>query len=71
MSVIYDYSKLRGRMVEKGFTISSLAECIGIQPRTLGTRLNNESEFKHTEIDKIVIALEIPDDEVSLYFFTK
>ena len=67
----YDYSKLLGRMKERGYTQDVLAKSINIKPSTLSQKLNNKSDFKQSEIYKICIILEIHYDEVSLYFFTK
>jgi len=65
----FDYSKLKGRIVEK-FDLGGaeeLAEKIGTKYRTLLSKLRNERHFTQTEIFKISEILEI--DNVNDYFF--
>ena len=65
----YDYSKLLGRMREKGYTQETLAIKIGISPASMNIKLCNKSDFKQSEIKTICVILEIPFDEIPLYFF--
>ena len=69
--MMYDYSKLRGKIIEKFGNNSSFANEIGISERTLSLKLHNKIAFKQTEIDKAVIVLNIPINEISEYFFKK
>ena len=66
----FDYSKLLGRIKEKGFTQDSLAKHIGIRPGTMSDKLNNKANFKQIEIFLIRQALDISAGEVGEYFFT-
>ena len=66
----FDYSKLLGRIKEKGFTQETLAKRIGITPGVMSIKLNNQSHFKQREIFAICEALEISISEIGDYFFT-
>ena len=65
----FDYSKLRGRMTERGFTQAQLADKIGINKATLNVKLNGRYAFATDEILAICKELDIPNDEISKYFF--
>ncbi len=66
---IYDYSKLLGRIKEKGFTQVTLARVIGVSETTLNFSLNNKRPFKQDEIVKLCTALDITLEDVEVYFF--
>lgn len=61
------YNKLRGKIVEKGYTMRSLSEKTGIPISTLSNKMNGVSEFKTTEIIKISEILGIKNYQE--YFF--
>lgn len=65
----YDYSKLLGRMRERGFTQSSLAKHVGVSECTLNLSLNNNRDFKQEEMLNACKALGIPIREIPVYFF--
>lgn len=65
----FNYSKLRGLLVEKGLTTHQFAEIIGVGPTSISQRLTGSLEFKQSEIAKAVSALQIPWEEVNDYFF--
>lgn len=67
---MYDYSKLRGRIVEKFGTISKFCEEIGISLVVASAKLNNKSGFTRSDIEKWANALEISGTEYDAYFFT-
>lgn len=67
----FNYSKLRGRIRECGFTQEKLAEAIGINRATLSAKLNNKNSFTTTEIETIRATLGISEDEICKYFFAK
>ena len=56
---MYNYSKLLGRIKEKGFTLEALAKKIGLNVSTLSKKLNNKSEFHQDEIKKICRVIDI------------
>ena len=68
--MVFDYSKLLGRIKEKGFTQETLAKHIGITPGVMSMKLNNQSHFKQKEIFAICDALDIPISDIGEYFFT-
>lgn len=69
MKYIYDYSKLLGRLREMGLTQSDLAGKIGISEATLNQKFKNKTEFKQTEIAKILNAVNVDMASVDTYFF--
>ena len=68
--VVYDYSKLRGRIKEYFDTIDNFAEKMGISSTALINKLCNRSPFKQQEITLACTLLEIPDEQIHIYFFT-
>lgn len=66
----WDYRKLLGRIAEKCGTQRDFAEKLGISEMMLSKKLNNQSQWKQLEMEKACEVLEIPKEEVSLYFFT-
>ena len=67
----FDYSKLLGRIRERGITQEMLAKAIGMTAATLSLKLNNKAVFKQSEIKRICAALEIEDADILGYFFTQ
>lgn len=67
----FNYSKLLGRIKERGFTLETLAEAIGITKGTLSAKLNNHYPFKSNEMVAICNVLDIAIKDISLYFFAK
>lgn len=68
---MYDYSKLRGRIVEKFGTISAFTKALGSSTVTVSAKLNNKSGFSRSDIEHWGELLEIPSTEIGLYFFVK
>ena len=66
----YSYNKLKGRISEVFGTQERFAKEIGISPAALSARLNNITGFTQDEIAKACLALEIPAEQISPYFFT-
>lgn len=66
---MYDYSKLRGRIVEKFGTMSKFAEEVGVSLVVVSNKLNNKSGFTRTDIEKWSTLLDIPGNEYDAYFF--
>lgn len=65
-----DYSKLRGRTRELGFTQREVAAAAKMTESTYSMKLSNRFPFKQQEIADIVQFLGIEPQEISLYFFT-
>lgn len=62
-------AKLRGKIVEKGKTIQSLAPKIPCTPYTLGQKIANETPMQIEEATTLANELEIVDEEITEYFF--
>lgn len=65
----YDYSKLLGKMKERGFTQAVFAKKLGISPCSLNLSLNNKRGFRQDEIFRATRVLEISAKELPSYFF--
>jgi len=65
------YAKLRGRIREKYGTIEAFAKAMKKDVSTISLRLNNKITWKREEIETACEVLEIPIQEVHLYFFTQ
>ena len=65
----YDYSKLLGRMKEKGYTQEKLASEAGISAATMNLKLGNKRDFKQDEIGAICQILDIAFADIPAYFF--
>lgn len=70
MEKIFDYSKLRGRIREKFKTESAFGKAMNLSHNTISKKLNGYIQFTQNDIDRAIMLLEIPDDEISTYFFT-
>ena len=66
-----DYSKLRGRIIEKFKTNENFAVAMGISNGTLSLKLSGNRPWKHNKIIKACQLLEIMANEISEYFFTE
>lgn len=67
----FDYSKLNGKLKEKGLTQDDLASIIGRTTSTVNLKLNGKANFTVEEMDKIIVALSIAKRDIGEYFFTK
>lgn len=67
--MVFDYSKLLGKIKEKGLTQETLAKNIGITPGSMSEKLNNKANFKQKEIFSICRVLDISINEIGEYFF--
>ncbi len=68
---MYDYSKLRGRIVEKYGTLKNFSAAIGLTPTTLGKKVTNKAGWSQDEVIEASKLLDIKDTEYATYFFTK
>lgn len=67
----YNYSKLLGRLKERGYTQSKIATEIGRDKSSLSAKLHGKSAFTTKEIDAICEVLDIPNAEIGDYFFAE
>lgn len=68
----FDFSKLRGRIVEKFGTCENFAAAVGSTKATVSAKLNNRVKITGQDIIKWSRPeiLDIAADEYGLYFFT-
>lgn len=62
-------NKLKGRMTEMGYNLSSFADAVEISRPALRRKINGQVDFKVSEIEKICRLLGIPQTEMCSYFF--
>lgn len=67
---MFNYNKLRGKIKEVFNTQAAFAEALGISSTSLSEKLNNKVEFSQKEIEKAVELLQIPKEDIPIYFFT-
>lgn len=70
MAVAFDYSKLKGRIIEKFDSRSAFAHAVNMRPEQLSRRLNNQTPIKSEEVVLFVDLLGIEESEIYSYFFT-
>lgn len=64
-----DRNKLKGKIVECGFSMEKIAQILGINPATLYRKLTMESEFTRNEIAALKTALNLSLQEIDDIFF--
>ena len=69
--VIFDYSKLNGRIREKAGTQKKFAESMGLSSATISAKLTNKTYFDQVEIKRAAKILDIDPGDISLYFFAQ
>lgn len=65
----FDFSKLRGRIVEKFGTNAAFAAAMGFADSALSARLNNKTPWDGVEIHTARGLLDILPEEIPVYFF--
>ena len=68
--VVFDYSKLKGRIVEKCGTQKNFASKLCISEATLTSKLTGNTFFTQNEIVRSQQILDIEPGTLSAYFFT-
>ncbi|MGM9636952.1 MAG: DUF739 family protein [Eubacteriales bacterium] len=68
--VRHDYSKLKGRIVEKMKNQTAFAHKLGLSQSTVSQKLNNIVDFTQSDIEAAIEALDIPKSDIVSYFFT-
>ncbi len=64
-----DINKLKGKMVEKGYTNKKMAEALGIHKDTLGRKLK-AGKFGTDEVSKFIEVLDI-ENPTEIFFVKK
>ena len=68
--IVFDFSKLRGRIKEIYGTQTAFAVAMLMNEATLSNKLNNNVEFSPKEILRACLLLSIELKDVNIYFFT-
>jgi len=69
--VVFDYSKLKGRIKEKCNSQKVFADQLGITPGTLTGKLRGYTGFSQEEIFRTADILDIDLGLINLYFFDR
>lgn len=67
----FDYSKLKGKIIEKYGTQAEFAKEFGVSKNSFSMKMNNKISFSTNDILKITNMLNIDKDDISSYFFTQ
>lgn len=65
----FNYSKLKGRIIEKYGTQRNFAREMNLSEKTLSSKLKNVTSWKNDDISRACDLLEIPIEEIPVYFF--
>lgn len=65
----FDYSKLRGRIIEKFGSVAKFAKAFGSTETTVGRKLSSKSYWGQDEIMTACELLGIMTDDIIQYFF--
>lgn len=68
--MVFDFSRLRGRIVEKYGTCDNFAAAMGHTKVWMSSRLNNTVQWRSAEMREAAALLEIPDAEIPAYFLS-
>lgn len=68
--MIYDYSKLNGKIIEVFGTRRKFAEKMNRSERTISLKLNNKIPWTQSEMQKAMEILNFQIEEIQVYFFT-
>lgn len=70
-NLVFNFSKLKGRIREVLGSQEKFAEALGYSNVTLSRKLNNKIQFSVQDIARARRILEIEPKEISDYFFTE
>lgn len=62
--------ELRAAIARTGKTYRSLAKDLGISEQAFYNKMNGESEFKNSEIAKLIKELSLSTDDINIIFFS-
>ena len=65
----FNYSKLRGRIIEKYGSQTDFAKAFGCSDRTLSLKMTGKRPWKQIEILKAIKLLDLSEDDIQDYFF--
>ena len=64
-----NYAKLKGLMAERGLTVVSLAQKLGVSRQSASEKVNGKSKITLTEAQTIAKALNMDKEERDMIFF--
>lgn len=67
----YDYSKLRGRIIEKCGSLSNFAVAMGISKQALSKKMTGKTYWSQDDIVKAFEILDVPLESAGNYFFVE
>ena len=67
--MLFDYSRLKGRIKEKCDTQFNFARMMGLSNATMTAKMHGKSSFSQSEIVKAAEILDINPSDVPSYFF--
>lgn len=67
----FDYSKLKGKIIEKYGSQIEFAKVMQVSENTLSLKLNNKVRFTADDIVQITDLFGVDKNEVGQYFFTQ
>lgn len=65
----FDYSKLKGRIIEKFDSQGRFAEAMDWSERTLSLKMSGKVPWKQSDICKAIELLELAEEDIPVYFF--
>lgn len=65
----FNTAKLRGRIVEKYRTVMEFSKATHKKKQFVLNVLNGKAQLSHEDMDEWIHLLDIPADEIDVYFF--
>lgn len=65
----FNYSKLKGKIIEKFETNANFAAAMGWSEKTLSLKLNGKVAWKQTDIMRAIELLDLSTEDIQVYFF--
>lgn len=65
----FNYSKLKGRIIEKYGSMTNFSEKLGVSKQALSRKMNGKISFSRNDILKWCELLDIDQSEIGIYFF--
>ena len=69
MNILFDFSKLKGKIKEKLGTQREYAKALGYSEKTISKKLSNQTPFTQKDIEKSIKVLDL--ESADPYFFKK
>lgn len=68
--ITFDYSKLKGKIIEKYGSQTAFAKALGVSDATMTSKMTGKTYFSQDEIMKSIVILGINPGAATEYFFT-